>query len=242
MSVIQSIKDRLDIVEVIGHTIQLQRTGRNYRGLCPFHAEKTPSFYVFPESQRWQCFGCNKGGDLFTFVMETQGLDFRSALEELGRQAGVDVRPLTPAQVQAGVEADRLLALNQEAADYFHTLLRSAPQATRAREYLKERGFQNATVNTFHLGYSLRSWDALRAHLLGKGFSVSDMIKAGLVVEKEEGGTYDRFRDRLMIPIRDRRGRIIAFGGRVLNPEDEPKYMNSPQSPLFDKRDRKSVV
>ena len=235
MSVIDLIKDHLDVAEVIGRTVQLQRAGRNLRGLCPFHSEKTPSFYVFPDSQRWQCFGCNKGGDIFTFVMETQGLDFRAALEELGRQAGVEVRPLTPTQVQAGAETERLLALNEAAANYFHTLLTSAPQATRAREYLQRRGFKAATLETFKLGYSLRAWDALRTHLLGQGFTVEDMVTAGLLVEKDEGGTYDRFRDRLMIPIRDRRGRVIAFGGRVLNPEDEPKYMNSPQSPLFDK-------
>jgi len=235
MSVIDLIKDHLDVAEVIGRTVQLQRAGRNLRGLCPFHSEKTPSFYVFPDSQRWQCFGCNKGGDIFTFVMETQGLDFRGALEELGRQAGIEVRPLTPTQVQAGAETERLLALNEAAANYFHTLLTSAPQATRAREYLQRRGFKVATLETFKLGYSLRAWDALRTHLLGQGFTVEDIVKAGLLVEKEEGGTYDRFRDRLMIPIRDRRGHVIAFGGRVLNPEDEPKYMNSPQSPLFDK-------
>ena len=235
MSVIDLIKDHLDVAEVIGRTVQLQRAGRNLRGLCPFHSEKTPSFYVFPDSQRWQCFGCNKGGDIFTFVMETQGLDFRGALEELGRQAGVEVRPLTPTQVQAGAETERLLALNDAAANYFHTLLTSAPQATRAREYLQRRGFKAATLETFKLGYSLRAWDALRTHLLGQGFTVEDIVKAGLLVEKDEGGTYDRFRDRLMIPIRNRRGHVIAFGGRVLNPEDEPKYMNSPQSPLFDK-------
>lgn len=235
MSVIDLIKDRLDIAEVIGRTVQLQRAGRNLRGLCPFHSEKTPSFYVFPDNQRWQCFGCNKGGDIFTFVMETQGLDFRTALEELGRQAGVEVRPLTPMQIQAGAEAERLLTLSEAAANYFHALLTSAPQAARAREYLQRRGFKATTLETFQLGYSLRSWDALRTHLLGQGFTVEDMVKAGLLVEKDEGGTYDRFRDRLIIPIRDRRGRVIAFGGRVLNPEDEPKYMNSPQSPLFDK-------
>lgn len=235
MSVIDSIKDRLDMAEIVGRTVQLQKAGRNLKGLCPFHSEKTPSFYVFPASQRWQCFGCNKGGDVFTFVMETEGLDFRAALEELGRQAGVEVRPLSPTQVQASVEADRLLALSQAAVAYYHTLLLSAPQAAPAREYLKRRGFKAPTLETFQLGYSLRSWDALRTHLLGQGFSVADIVKAGLLVEKEEGGAYDRFRDRLMIPIRDRRGRVIAFGGRVLNPEDEPKYMNSPQSPLFDK-------
>ncbi len=235
MSVVEDIKDRLDLIEIIGRAIQLQKAGRNFKGLCPFHQEKTPSFFVFPDGQRWHCFGCGKGGDVFTFVMEHEGWDFHMALEELGRLAGVEIRPLTPDQAQAVQEEDRLRGALAAAAQYFHTLLRTSPQAQAARDYLKRRGFKQKTVEQFQLGYSLRAWDALRAHLLGQGYTIADMIQAGLLVEKEEGGTYDRFRDRLMIPIHDRRGRVIAFGGRVLNPEDEPKYMNSPQTPVFDK-------
>ncbi|MDY0019507.1 MAG: DNA primase [Anaerolineae bacterium] len=235
MSVVDEIKERLDLTEIIGRYVQLQRSGRYMKGLCPFHSEKTPSFFVFPEDQRWRCFGCGKGGDLFTFVMEHEGWDFHTALEELGRQANVEVRPLTPTQVEEAAEEERLRAAIEAAADYYHTLLLSAPQAAEARAYVKRRGFKLETLKQFKVGYSLRSWDALRTHLLGQGFSVEELIKAGLLVEKDEGGTYDRFRDRLMIPIHDRRGRAIAFGGRVLNPEDQPKYMNSPQTPLFDK-------
>ncbi len=235
MSVVDEIKERLDLSDVISHYIQLQKAGHNYKALCPFHNEKTPSFVVFPDSQNWHCFGCDRGGDVFSFVMEYEGWDFRTALEELGRQAGVEIREQTPAQAEAAKEKDRLLAALEAAADYYHALLRSAPQAKEARAYLKRRGFTKATVERFRLGYCQRAWDALRTHLLGKGFAVEELVKAGLLVQKDGGGTYDRFRDRVMIPIRDRRGRVIAFGGRVLHPDDAPKYMNSPQTPLFDK-------
>lgn len=235
MSVIDEIKDRLDLAEVVGRHVHLQKSGRNLKGLCPFHTEKTPSFYIFPDSQRWHCFGCGKGGDIFNFVTEFEGLDFRTALEELARQAGVEVHPRTPEQIEAESESERLRNLMQSAAEYYHTLLLTAPQAAHARDYLERRGFTRETIDTFQLGYALNAWDALRTDLWGKGFSVEDQIKAGMLVERDDGGTFDRFRDRVMIPICDRRGRIIAFGGRVLNPENQPKYMNSPQTPLFDK-------
>lgn len=241
MGVVDEIKERLDITEYIGRHIQLQKSGRYFKGLCPFHTEKTPSFFVFPDRQSWHCFGCNRGGDLFTFVMEFEGLDFRGALEELARRAGVELKPLTPEQVEAETEAERLRGVLNAATEYYHTLLLTAPQAAHAREYLKRRGFTRETLETFRLGYSLESWDALRTHLMGQGYSISEQVKAGMLVQKEETpggelrGTYDRFRDRVMIPICDRRGQVIAFGGRVLNPEAQPKYMNSPQTLLFDK-------
>ena len=235
MSVVDEIKTRLELTEVVGKVVQLKKAGRNHKGLCPFHSEKTPSFIVFPDSQNWHCFGCGKGGDVFSFVMEYEGWDFRTALEELGRQAGVEIQKRTPAQIQATKENDRLRAALEAAASYYHTLLHSAPQAKRARDYLKKRGFNAETVKKFRLGYSLNSWSAMRAELRGQGFSVEELVKAGLLVQKENGNTYDRFRDRVMIPISDRRGRVIAFGGRVLNPDDQPKYLNSPQTPLFDK-------
>ncbi|MGC9395750.1 MAG: DNA primase [Anaerolineae bacterium] len=229
------VKDRLDIVEVIGRHVHLQKSGRYFKGLCPFHTEKTPSFFVFPDTQGWHCFGCNKGGDLFNFVMDFEGLDFRTALEELARQAGVELRPRTPEQIEAESESERLRLLLEAAAAYYHTLLLTAPQAAHARAYVEKRGFTRATLETFQLGYSLNDWDATRTYLFGKGFSVEEQVKAGMLVEREGGGTYDRFRNRLMIPICDRRGRVIAFGGRVLSSEDQPKYMNSPQTTLFDK-------
>ena len=236
MSVIDEVKDRLDIVEVISSYVPLKKSGRNYKALCPFHSEKTPSFVVFPESQRWHCFGaCSEGGDIFNFVMKREGWDFRTALEELARRAGVELQPRTPAQVQAEEEADRMRALLDKAARYYHHLLRHAPEAEAARAYVARRSMNEETVAQFMLGYSLPGWDRTRAHLTEQGYTVEELLQAGLVIERESGGTYDRFRDRLMIPIRDVKGRVIGFGARTLDPEGAPKYLNSPQTPLFDK-------
>ena len=237
MSVIDEIKDRLDIVEVISSYIPLQKSGRNYKALCPFHSEKTPSFVVFPDSQRWHCFGaCSEGGDIFTFVMKREGWDFRTALEELARRAGVELRPRTPAQAQAEDEADRLRGLLATAAQYYHHLLRHAPEAEGAQAYVARRGLSDETIERFLLGYSLPGWERTRAYLTERGYTVEELIKAGLLVQREDGsGGYDRFRDRLMIPIQDVKGRVIGFGARTLDPEGVPKYINSPQTSLFDK-------
>ncbi len=236
MDVIDEVKERLDIVEVISSYIQLNKSGRNYKALCPFHSEKTPSFVVFPDSQRWHCFGaCSEGGDIFSFVMKHEGWDFRTALEELARQAGVELRPPTPAQKEAAEEADRLREALDAAARYYHHLLRHAPEARSARDYVNRRGLNDETVDEFLLGYSLPGWDRTRAYLTEQGYSVENLLKAGLVVERDSGGTYDRFRERLMIPIRDMRGRVIGFGARTLDPEGVPKYLNSPKTRLFDK-------
>jgi len=236
MGVVDEIKERLDIVDVIGAYVPLQKAGRYYRALCPFHAEKTPSFYVFPDSQRWHCFGaCGEGGDIFTFVMKREGWDFATALEELARRAGVVLRPRTPEQARMDEENARLQAAVAEAARYYHHLLLHAPEAARAREYLARRGLSSETILRFQLGYSLPAWDALRAHLTGRGFTPAELVRAGLLVEREDGSTYDRFRDRLMIPIRDPHGETVGFGARTLEAEGVPKYINSPQTPLFDK-------
>jgi DNA primase len=236
VSVIDEVKDRLDIVEVISAYIPLQKSGRNYKALCPFHSEKTPSFVVFPESQRWHCFGaCSEGGDVFTFAMKREGWDFRTALEELARRAGVELRPRTPAQAQAEEEADRLRGLLSTAAQYYHHLLRHAPEAEAARAYVAKRELNDETVERFLVGYSLPGWERTRAYLTERGYTVEELIKAGLLVEREDGSTYDRFRDRLMVAIRDAQGRVIGFGARTLDPEGVPKYINSPQTPLFDK-------
>ena len=165
MSVVDEVKERLDIIEVIGRHVHLQKSGRNFKGLCPFHTEKTPSFFVFPDTQGWHCFGCQKGGDVFTFVTEFEGLDFRTALEELARRAGVELRPRTPEQVEAESEVDRLRGLLEAAADYYHALLLTAPQAAYARDYLKKRGFTLETLKTFRLGYSLNGWDLSLIHI-----------------------------------------------------------------------------
>lgn len=236
MSVVDEIKERLNIVEIVGSYVSLQKAGRNFKALCPFHSEKTPSFYVFPDSQRWHCFGaCGEGGDVFSFVMKQEGWDFRTALEELARRAGVELTPRTPAQVQAEEETERLRAAVAEAALYYHHLLHHAPQAALAREYLTRRGLSEETVERFRLGYSLPGWENLRTYLTGRGFTPQELVRAGLLVEREDGTSYDRFRGRLMIPIWDAKARPIGFGARTLDPDGIPKYINSPQTPLFDK-------
>ncbi len=238
MSVVDEIKTRLDIVDIISEHVTLRKSGRNYVGFCPFHHNvRTPSFVVFPDSQRWHCFGaCSEGGDVFTFVMKREGLDFRTALEELARRAGVELRPRTPAQVQAEEEADRLRGALTAAAQYYNHLLRHAPEAEAVRAYVTRRGMNDETIARFLLGYSLPGWDRMRAYLTERGYTVEELVKAGLLVQREESGsTYDRFRDRLMIPICDVQGRVVGFGARTLDPEGVPKYLNSPQTSLFDK-------
>ncbi len=236
MSVTDEIKARLDIVELVGGYVHLQKAGKNFRALCPFHSEKTPSFYVFPDSQRWHCFGaCGEGGDIFSFVMKKEGWDFGTALEELARRAGVELRPRTPAQVEADKVSDRLREAVAQAADYYHHLLLHAPEGETARQYLARRGLDEQTWARFQLGYSLPGWTHLRAHLTGQGFTLAELIHAGLLGERDDGSTYDRFRGRLMILIRDARGRPIGFGARTLDPKGTPKYINSPQTPIFDK-------
>ncbi len=238
MSVVDEIKAQVDIVELVSEQVNLKRSGRSYTGFCPFHPNvRTPSFVVFPDSQRWHCFGaCGEGGDVFNFVMKREGLDFRSALEELARRAGVELRPRTPAQVQAEAETERLHGLLDAAARYYNHLLRHAPEAQAARAYIGRRGLDDETLERFLVGYSLPSWDGARAYLTERGYTVEELVKAGLLVQREDrGSTYDRFRDRLMITIRDGKGRVIGFGARTLDPEGVPKYLNSPQTALFDK-------
>ncbi len=238
MSVVDEVKARIDIVELVSEYVNLRRSGRSYTGFCPFHSNvRTPSFVVFPDSQRWHCFGaCGEGGDVFNFVMKQEGWDFRTALEELARRAGVELQPRTPAQVQAEEEADRLRGLLDATARYYNHLLRHAPEAKAARAYIAKRGLNDETVERFLVGYSLPGWDGARAYLTERGYTVEELVKAGLLVQREDSGsTYDRFRDRLMISIRDPKGRVIGFGARTLDPEGVPKYLNSPQTAMFDK-------
>ncbi len=238
MSVTDEIKDRLDIVDVISAYVPLKKAGRNYKGLCPFHNEKTPSFIVFPESQNWHCFGaCGIGGDIFSFVMKRENVDFGEALALLAAKAGVELQPREAASGD-DVRFDRLRAIVGEAAAYFHYLLNQAGEAAIARDYLERRGLTRETWEAWQLGYSLDSWDALRDRLLGKGYKPDEIEEAGLVIRHEEGRYYDRFRGRLMIPIRDVQSRTIGFGARILREDPArpgPKYINSPQTPLFDK-------
>jgi DNA primase len=236
MTVADEVKDRLDIVEVIQSYVPLKKAGRNYKGLCPFHAEKTPSFVVFPHTGTWHCFGaCGTGGDVFTFVMKQENLDFGEALQTLAQRAGVELKPPSPQAAAAEQRLTLLVEINQTAANYFHHLLLNSDEAARARSYLDERGLNRETIDSFQVGYALDSWDGLLNYLVSKGYTLADAAEVGLVIEREDkSGFYDRFRGRVVFSIRDHRGRTVGFGGRVLG-DDVPKYVNSPQSPLFDK-------
>ncbi len=231
MSVIDEIKARVDVVDLIGEYVDLRRSGKNYTALCPFHQEKTPSFVVFPETQTWKCFGCGKGGDVFTFVQEYERVDFGEALQRLARRAGVTLR----AQQAASEPLEPLRALLEEAALFFRHHLRS-PAGRVAYDYIRGRGVSDETLEAFGLGYAPNAYDALLRHFLQQGQRVEDLLAAGLVTRREDADRlYDRFRHRLMFPIRDHRGRMAGFGARTLQPDGVPKYLNSPQGPLFDK-------
>jgi DNA primase len=233
MSVIDDVKQKIDIIDIIGQHTTLTKSGRTFRGLCPFHGEKHPSFYVYPEQQSWHCFGCNTGGDVFSFIMKKQGIDFGEALRELAQKAGITI----PTKFEPAAESEerqKLYQLNQAAALYFQSLL-SSQAGEKAQSYLTKRGFTAKTVADFQLGYSLNSWEALKKYLTDKGYTEAEMLAAGLIKEGEEGRkSHDWFRDKLIFPIADARGRITGFGGRVLD-DSLPKYINSPQTPLFDK-------
>lgn len=236
MGVVDEIKERLDIVEMIQSYVPLKKAGRNYQGLCPFHAEKTPSFVVFPETGTWHCFGaCATGGDLLTFVMKRENLSFGEALQMLAPRAGVELQPRSPQAAEAERRLDLLREINQAAATYYHHLLLESDEAARARSYLERRGLESATLERFQLGYALDQWDGLLRYLVTKSYAPADLVEVGLIVEREDrSGHYDRFRGRIMFPIRDPQGRAIGFGARAMG-DALPKYMNSPQSPLFDK-------
>jgi DNA primase len=236
MSVIDDVKSRLDLVDVVSSYINLQKAGRNYKALCPFHAEKTPSFVVFPETQTWRCFGaCGEGGDVFTFVMKSEGWDFSETLRELASRAGVELTPYSPEQTQQQEKTERLRAILDETSRFWHEQLRDAPQAQIARDYIIKRGLTEETAEAFMLGYAPDDWRQTLQHLQMLGYTQDEIVEAGVAIRNDEGNVYDRFRHRLVIPIRDSRGRTAGFGARAFAKDDVPKYLNSPQGPLFDK-------
>ncbi len=233
-SITEEIKQRIDIVEFIGRYTPLKRSGSTYKGLCPFHNERTPSFTVFPQQQSWRCFGaCGEGGDVFTFLMKKENLDFREALQQLAKHAGVNLE-----EAEHDPEANQraaLYAINERATGYFQQLLLHHPAAQGARDYLQKRGIDAATAARFQLGFALEAWSGLRDYLSEKGFGLELQQQAGLIKRNEERqSTYDAFRARLIIPIRDRSARVIGFGGRVLD-DSQPKYLNTSETPLFHK-------
>ena len=234
MDAVAEIKAKLDLVEYIGRQTRLQKAGRNFRGLCPFHTEKTPSFYVFPDRGTWRCFGsCGDGGDIFSFAQKRENLDFRGALQQLALEAGVQ---LTAESAQKRGRAEKLMALMSAAVEYYQRCFRDADIGAAARAYIYEkRGLTEEAVQSFRIGWAPDEWRGLRDYLGGRGYDEADMLAAGLLVEPESGGQpYDRFRGRVIIPIADERGQYVAMGGRGLHGE-EPKYLNSPQTEVFDK-------
>jgi len=235
MSVITEVKQRLDIVELVSDYVTLQKTGRNFKGLCPFHSEKHPSFFVFPEQQSWHCFGaCGTGGDIFSFVMKKEGIDFGQALRLLAQRGGITLSPLEAPDKAEDEKKERLFQINEAATEYYHHLLSSTKAGEATRSYLARRKVMPETIKEFRLGFSPDAWETIKSYLLGKGYKEKELVEAGLIIEKEEGGSYDRFRNRLMFPICDIQGRVTGFGARALD-DSLPKYINSPQTPIFDK-------
>jgi DNA primase len=236
MSVIDDVKQRLDIVQVVSEYAKLQKSGRSYKALCPFHSEKNPSFFVFPDRQSWHCFGaCGIGGDIFSFIMKKEGVDFAQALHLLADKAGVSlVAPAPPGKQTQNKEKEKLFELNEAAAEYYHHLLLNASVGKIARNYVSKRGLSPETIENFQLGFAPEGWDTLKQYLKDKEYGEAGLLASGLLVEREDKNTYDRFRNRLMFPIRNIQGKIIGFGGRALD-DSLPKYLNSPQTQIFDK-------
>jgi DNA primase len=245
-SIIDTIKSKVDIVEEVGQVVVLQKSGKSLKGSCPFHAERTPSFFVFPETQTWRCFGCNEGGDIFSFVQKQQGLEFKETLAYLAQKAGVSVEGhagrSSEEEHEASALKERLRKLNEDAQLWFHQVLLRSKEAAAAREYVQSRGISADSVISFGLGYAPDQWDNLSHYLLGQGYTERELVIGGLAREREstesivgrEGTVYDYFRNRIIFPIRDIRGRLIGFGGRAMG-DGKPKYLNSPQTVLFEK-------
>ncbi|MCJ7764272.1 MAG: DNA primase, partial [Dehalococcoidales bacterium] len=234
MSVIDEVKQRTDIVDVVSQYTTLSKAGRIFKGLCPFHTEKHGSFFVYPEQQSWHCFGaCGTGGDVFSFVMKQQDASFGEVLRLLAEKAGVTI-PSRGFQGEEKEKNERLYQANEAAAVYFHQLLLESPSAETARSYIAKRGLSEKSVADFRLGFSLNSWGSLEKHLIEKGYSNSELVEAGLVIEAESGGSHDRFRNKLIFPIYNDKERISGFGARVFD-NSTPKYVNSPETPIFNK-------
>mgnify|MGYP001338010509 CR=1 FL=1 len=234
---VREIRDRSDIVEVISSYLPLRRSGANYQGLCPFHQEKSPSFNVNAPRQIFHCFGCGVGGNVFTFVMRMEGLTFPEAVKRLGEKAGITVEetPVTPADRQRRDQREKIVRINEVACDFYHRLLLEDPAGAPGRRYLRQRGYEAEMVKAFRLGFAPDQWEALVGHLSAQGFVREEMRAAGLVREGSAGrGDRDLFHSRLLFPILDPEGRVVAFGGRVLD-NGTPKYLNSPETPVYHK-------
>ena len=233
MTDLDLIKSKIDVVEFVGQYLPLKKAGRNYKGLCPFHSEKTPSFMVSPDRQMYHCFGCSKGGNAFGFLMEYERLEFPEAVQMLARKTGVQLPKDSREDAQVASLSTQLYKINELAAHFYQTALQS-PDGAKSTQYLLKRGLKEETVQLFKIGYAADKWDGLLTHLRGEGISISLLEKAGLVIAKDGGGYYDRFRNRIVFPIFDSRARPLGFGARVMD-STLPKYVNSPETPIYTK-------
>lgn len=238
MNDIEEIKSRLNIVDIVGKRVKLKKAGRNFKGLCPFHSEKSPSFVVSPDRQIFHCFGCGKGGTIFDFVMEYHHVDFAEALEDLAAEAGVTLTRRFEGSKEAGLK-EKLYAVNHLASEFYHYILTKHALGEKGLLYLKGRGISDKSIATFSLGYSPNSWEGLYRFLRKKGFDDELMEKAGLVIRSQRSGSgtaryYDRFRGRIMFTLKDHRGNVVGFAGRVLDPTaKEAKYINTSETPVY---------
>ncbi len=230
------IRHTADIVDIISERVVLKKAGKDYVGLCPFHSEKTPSFTVSQTKQIYHCFGCGAGGDVFSFLMKHEGISFAEAVDSLARRYGIDLptRKMTPAQKTRLSERQRLFDINRQVMEFFQSRLADRTSGQTARAYLKKRGMRPDVIDAFSLGYAPDGWDALIHFLNKKQIPLSLAEKIGLIIPKENNGYYDRFRNRIMFPIFDVTRQVIGFGGRVMD-DSKPKYLNSPETPLFNK-------
>ena len=232
-SEIEQIKSRLNIVDIVGSYIKLEKAGINYRARCPFHNEKSPSFFVSPSRQLWHCFGgCNEGGDIFKFIMKIEGIEFYDALKILADKAGVELKK-NPNWEKTKSKRDTLLNISNKSTSFFMTQLEKSKIGQEAKEYLLKRGFKNETIKDWQIGYAPLNWQGLSDYLIGLGFNKQDIVDAGLAIQSQK--FFDRFRGRIMFPIRDFNGQTIGFTGRIFKTEDDAKYLNTPNTLLYDK-------
>jgi len=237
---VEEIKSKVDVVELVSEYVQLKASGANFRGLCPFHNEKTPSFFVSPERQIWHCFGCSKGGDIFGFIQEIEGVDFPEALRILAEKAGVQIKSYDSHNIS---QRTKLLDISSLSAKFYHKILLDSPLAESTRKYLQKRGIKKETIAEFQLGFSPDKWDTLLKFLLKRGHKEQEIESAGLIIRKQQGsGYYDRFRNRLMFPIHNTHGQVVGFTARILPTKDKKgdeekiaKYINTPETEIYNK-------
>jgi len=232
----EEVRKAADIVEVIGQYVQLKKAGQNYVGLCPFHSERSPSFTVNQNKQIYHCFGCGRGGDVFTFWMDYHNLSFPQSLEDLAERYHIPLpqrRDLAAERKKEEIK-EQLFRINKLACSYFHEVLLKSEKGKPGRDYLSRRRLSQETISSFQLGYAVNRWDGLTNYMSSKGYSLERVAQAGLIVRKDDGAYYDRFRNRIMFPIFDLNGHVIGFGGRILD-DTLPKYINTPETPIYHK-------